>query len=147
MTTVPSGFVNPALLARCPERPVPVNALDLPVNVTRWGETGPRVLVVHRADADLNDDDVRAAALGCSPRQSRMVQPAMLSAAQAVRAAGIPTLIITGGYGDGRRGTGEAVAKEAERRHPMMSRAGHIIQPATPDEFDRIVDTFMREAA
>ncbi len=47
MPTLQLGSVNPKLLAQCPERPTPPNALTLPVHVTRWGQQGERVLLVH----------------------------------------------------------------------------------------------------
>lgn len=47
MPTITLGALNPGLLAQCPERPTPPNAVDLPVHVTKWGDTGPRVLLIH----------------------------------------------------------------------------------------------------
>ena len=53
----PTGAVSPAamaahrdaLIAQCPVVPdvAEAEAAKLPIHVTRWGETGPRVLVVH----------------------------------------------------------------------------------------------------
>ena len=47
MASAALGMLNPALLAQCPVMPVPDDAAVLPIHVTRWGDSGPRVLMVH----------------------------------------------------------------------------------------------------
>lgn len=47
MSSKPLGDVNPALLAQCPDVPIPANAEDLPIHVTECGDNGPSILFVH----------------------------------------------------------------------------------------------------
>lgn len=294
MPSAPLGTLNPSLLAQCADRPVPPNALDLPVNITRWGSEGPRVFLIHggvqggigggpsnfqeqralaymgwrlelidrpgfggspsrgpddmEADAlliagligdgchlighsfggaealliaamrpravtslilieaalqpllfggkatvdqaqakaagevvskflysaktpaefaltfassmgvaedgeanasvqNIASDDGRATALGCALLQARGVSPQdMVAAAESVRAAGIPTLVISGGYSAGQTATADAVAAATNGRHVIVPAASHFVQQANAEEFNLVVDAFMREA-
>ena len=97
--------------------------------------------------ASIADDHAKATALGCSLLQARMVSPHdMLAAARAVKAAAIPTLVISGGYSDGQAATAEAVARITGGHHTIVKCASHFVQQANPEEFNRVADAFMREA-
>jgi pimeloyl-ACP methyl ester carboxylesterase len=97
--------------------------------------------------ANIAGDAARATALGCSLLQARAVSPTeMLAAAQAVKAAAIPTLVISGGYSDGQAATADTVARVTGGRHVIVSCSSHFVQQANPEEFNRVADAFWREA-
>ena len=97
--------------------------------------------------ANISGSPARAMALGCALLQSRAVAPdEMLAAAHAVRDAGIPVLVISGGYSPGQETTAAAVAKATSGRHTVVSCGSHFVQQANPGEFNRIVHEFMWQA-
>ena len=294
MPSMPLGALNPALFAQCPPLPIPPDAMDLPIHVTHWGDTGPTVLMVHggvqggigggpanfhgqqplaergwrlmlldrpgfgaspsrgpddmAADATLiadrlgdgchlighsfggaeallaaarrpgavrslilvepalqpmlstdpaiaanpttqaatsiimkhlmsagnpadfaigflsglgsnaeGDDNTvtagikadrrRATDLGCSLLRSRMESPAgMRAAAEAVRQAAIPVLVISGGYSAGQEAAGEAIARLTGGRHMIVQAPSHFLQQDSPAVFNDAVNAFMRAA-
>ena len=97
--------------------------------------------------ANISGSPARAMALGCALLQSRAVAPdEMLAAAHAMRDAGIPVLVISGGYSPGQETTAAAVAKATSGRHTVVSCGSHFVQQANPGEFNRIVHEFMWQA-
>ena len=94
----------------------------------------------------LEAEPGKAAMMGCSLLQARMESPAgMREAANAVAAAGIPVLVISGGYSAGQDATGKAVARLTGGRHVIVQAPNHFLQQVSPDTFNDVVDTFMRD--
>jgi pimeloyl-ACP methyl ester carboxylesterase len=88
-----------------------------------------------------------AEGLGCALLRAQTASPAeMRKAADAIVKAGIPVLIISGGYDQGQDATGQALANLLRGRHIIVRSANHFIQQSSPKDFDRVVDAFMREA-
>lgn len=99
------------------------------------------------AAAGLKADPERAMALGCSLLRARMASPAALrAAADSVAAAGIPVLVVTGGYSAGQEATGRAVARLTGGRHVVVTAPSHFLQQDSPEAFNDAIDGFLREA-
>ncbi len=93
----------------------------------------------------LMQDEARASGLGCSLLQARMASPdAMRTAVDTVTAAGIPVLIISGGWSAVFDTTGEVVSRLLHGRHVIVRSPNHFPQLENPLEFNRVVDEFMR---
>jgi pimeloyl-ACP methyl ester carboxylesterase len=96
--------------------------------------------------ASLKADRDYATALGCSLLRARMSSPADLrAAADRVAEAGIPVLVITGGYSPGQEASGKAVARLTGGRHVVVAAPSHFLQQDCPDAFNEAIDTFLRE--
>ena len=92
-------------------------------------------------------DPAQAARIGCSLLRSKMASPqAFLQAAQAVARAGIPVLVISGGWSPAYVAVGELTAKLTGGRHVIVPSPSHFVQLASPSAFNDAVDAFMREA-
>ena len=103
---------------------------------------GPNAVAV-----SLQRDSAKATRLGCSLLQGRMESPkGMLAAADTIARAGIPVLIVTGGYSKGQEATGDALARILHGRHVVVPSPNHFVQESNPADFNRVVDAFMREA-
>lgn len=85
--------------------------------------------------------------LGCALLRARTASPTdMRKAADVIVKSGIPVLIISGGYDQGQEATGQALAKLLHGRHVIVRSSNHFIQQSNPDDFNKAVDAFMREA-
>ncbi len=90
-------------------------------------------------------DETAAARLGCALLQARMAPPAaMRQAAETVADAGIPVLVISGGWSPIFDTTGEVVARLTKGRHVVVASPNHFPQLENPEEFNIAVDAFMR---
>ncbi|WP_213958738.1 MULTISPECIES: alpha/beta fold hydrolase [unclassified Variovorax] len=100
------------------------------------------------AVAGLKADPDRATAMGCSLLRAHMASATeQRAAADKVAAAGIPVLIISGGYSASQGATGEALARLTGGRHTVLQEApSHFLQQDCPDAFNRVVDAFLRDA-
>jgi pimeloyl-ACP methyl ester carboxylesterase len=97
--------------------------------------------------AALREHPERAEGLGCALLRAHTASPAeMRKAAGAVIEAGIPVLVITGGYDPGQDAIGGALATLLRGRHAVVRSSNHFIQQSNPDSFNATVDAFMREA-
>ena len=95
--------------------------------------------------AGLKADRDYAARLGCSLLRARMETPAgMRAAADAVAQAGIPVLVISGGYSEGQEATGRAIARLTGGRHQVVAAPSHFLQEDSPEAFNNAVDAFIR---
>ena len=99
------------------------------------------------AAAALAEDHARATKLGCALLQGRMASPAALRrAAGTVAEAGIPVLVVTGGWSPFFDAVGEVAASMTHGRHVVVRSPNHFVQLSSPEEFNSVVDGFMREA-
>lgn len=151
--------LQPLLVAENPSSPAAKAAMDVVVKFLLTAKTPAEFAVtfaqslgrsesggINSSAANIVNDDAKATALGCSLLQSCAASPqAMLAAAHAVKAAGIPTLVISGGYSDGQAATADAVARTTGGRHVIVKCASHFVQQANPEEFNRVADAFWRE--
>jgi len=97
--------------------------------------------------ANIASEPAKATALGCSLLQARGASPEnMRLAANAVRAAGIPTFVISGGYSRGQELTAQVVAQIIGGKHVVVQSPSHFVQRDAPEEFNSAVDAFMRAA-
>ena len=102
---------------------------------------------VNDAASTLKAHPQQAAGLGCALLQARMAPPAALrQAAETVAKAGIPVLIITGGWSPFFDAVGEVAAKLTHGHHVVISSPNHFVQLASAEEFNKVVDAFMRQA-
>lgn len=102
---------------------------------------------LNRAAIALQEHPEAAATVGCALLRARAASPQQLrTAADAVVEAGIPVLVITGGYDPGTDAAGEAFAKILHGTHTIVPSPNHFVQEANPKEFNRVVDEFMRKA-
>ena len=68
------------------------------------------------------------------------------AAAAAVAQAGIPVLVVTGGWSSARDMEGDLIAKLTHGRHVIVRSPSHFVQAANPVEFNKVALDFMREA-
>jgi len=95
----------------------------------------------------LDADPQLATRYGCALLQARMAPPdALRQAAEAVARAGIPVLVVTGGWSPFFDAVGAKTAALTNGRHVVVRSANHFVQLSGADEFNRIVDAFMRDA-
>ena len=99
------------------------------------------------AMAALQGDPTAAARFGCSLLQARMAPPpALRQAAERVAAAGIPTLVVTGGWSPFFDAVGEVAAELTHGRHLVVRSPNHFVQLSAASEFNAAMDAFLREA-
>ena len=92
-------------------------------------------------------DDAIATETGCAFLRAKMASPAeLLTAAHKVASVGVPVLTITGGWSPSIDATGETLAKLMHGRHVVVPSSDHYVQHTNPQEFNTVVDAFMREA-
>ena len=93
----------------------------------------------------LEADPTRAANLGCALLHGRMAAPpVMYQAAEAVRGACIPVLVITGGWSAAFDGVGAIAARLTGGRHAVVRSPDHFPQLSSPDAFNAAVIAFWR---
>ena len=98
--------------------------------------------------AGLEAHPALAASVGCALLQSRMASPPTLrAAADAVAAARIPTLVISGGWSDFFDRIGPVVARFTGGTYEVLPAANHMVQDDAAEAFNARLDGFMREAA
>ncbi len=99
------------------------------------------------ASASLGTDPAEAAAMGCALLQARMAPfDELQRAIEAVTRAGVPVLIVTGGWNPGFDAAADVLAKLMHGRHLVVRSPNHFVQLANAPDFNREVGTFMREA-
>jgi pimeloyl-ACP methyl ester carboxylesterase len=97
--------------------------------------------------AAIEQHPERTAALGCALLRARTAPPPeMRKAAEAVVAAGIPVLLVSGGYDPGQEATAAALARLLHGQHIVVRSPNHFIQQSNPDGFNQTVEAFMRKA-
>ncbi len=97
--------------------------------------------------AGLQADRELAARVGFAVLQGRMAEPpAMRAAADAVAAARIPTLVISGGWSPFFDKVGEVVARFTGGRFATVPAPNHMVQDGAADAFNPLLETFMRDA-
>lgn len=97
--------------------------------------------------AAFRADPAQAARVGCALLRARMAPPdAFKAAAEAVAKAGIPVLVISGGWSPAYVAVGDLVAKLTHGRHVIVKSPSHFVQLASAEAFNQAVDAFMREA-
>ena len=97
---------------------------------------------------NMGDLDSEAATrLGCSMLQARLAPPLVLrQAAEAVAKAGIPVLVISGGWSPTIEAVAEVAARATGGRHATVESPNHFPQLENAGEFNAVVDAFMRES-
>ena len=109
--------------------------------VERSGNASNTAVAALDADPDL------AMRFGCSLLQARMAPPpALREAAETVARAHVPVLVITGGWSPFFDAVGALAAKLTGGRHVIVRSPNHFVQLAGAEEFNTVVDAFMREA-
>ena len=100
----------------------------------------------NEAANSIEADPKKASALGCALLQARLVSPSALRrAAEAVKQAKVPVLIITGGWSPMFDAVGELGAELTGGRHVIVRSPSHFVQLANPDAFNVVVAAFMAE--
>ena len=108
--------------------------------VSGAGKTPPTLAVVLA-------DPTRATAAGCALLEGKIATAAETRAAAAVVAqAGIPVLVVTGGWSPARDMEGDIIAKLTNGRHVIVPSPSHLVQAANPTDFNKVAIDFMREA-
>ena len=89
----------------------------------------------------------QATEIGCSFLRARMApMPAFREAVAAVVKAGVPVLVISGGWSPAFEKADDAVAKMLGARRVVVASPNHYVQLSNPVEFNRVVDDFMKQA-
>ena len=145
----PEFEANPAVKAALMRFMEPAMTAQTPGDYARAFMRG----LVGKADGNtarnMGDlDDEAATRLGCSLLQGRMAPPpVLLQAAETVAEARIPVLVIDGGWNPSIEVVAGVVARASGGRHMRVPSPNHFPQLENPDEFNAIVDAFMREAS
>jgi pimeloyl-ACP methyl ester carboxylesterase len=93
------------------------------------------------------DEQRRAAAVGCAFLRARMATPAALKqAAMSVAEAGIPVLVVTGGWSPIFEAVGNIAADLTRGRHAVVPAPHHFVQMADAGAFNQLATDFMRAA-
>ncbi len=97
--------------------------------------------------AAIMADPAKATGAGCALLEGKVATAAETRAAAAVVAqAGIPVLVVTGGWSPARDMEGDLIAKLTHGRHVIVRSPSHFVQAANPTEFNKVALDFMREA-
>lgn len=97
--------------------------------------------------AALEADPGKANRAGCALLQARMAPPeALREAADALARAGVPVLVISGGWSPTFDAIGDLAARLTHGRHVIVRSPNHFPMLANADEFNRTIDAFMRQA-
>ena len=72
--------------------------------------------------------------------------PMLLQAAETVAKARIPVLVVSGGWNPSFEAVSGVVARATGGRHVVVPSPNHFPQLENPDQFNAVVDAFMREA-
>ena len=100
-----------------------------------------------QALAAVMADPTKATAAGCALLEGKVATAAETRAAAAVVAqAGIPVLVVTGGWSPARDMEGDIIAKLTHGRHVFVRSPSHFVQAANPADFNKVALDFMREA-
>ena len=95
----------------------------------------------------FDGDAAEATRVGCALLRGRIAPPdAFQRAIQAIDRAGVPVLVVTGGWNPGFDAAGEVVARLTHGRHIIVRSAGHFVQLLNAGDFNREVAAFMRDA-
>ena len=70
----------------------------------------------------------------------------MKQAADAVAKAGVPVLIVTGGWNPLYDAGADVLARMTHGRHVIVPSANHFVQSTNADGFNKVAVDFMREA-
>ncbi len=106
------------------------------------GHGGPSQAVL-----TMQEHPESAASLGCAILTAHFASAErMQTAANAIVKAGIPVLVITGGYNPGRDAADEVFARLLHGKYVVVKSPNHFVQQSNPEEFNRVVDAFMRQA-
>ena len=101
----------------------------------------------NRAVAALQADPELAGRMGCALLQGRMAPPeAFRQAIEAVAQAGVPVLLVTGGWSPAFDAAAEALARLLKGRHVVTPSSSHFVQMEAAESFNPAVEAFMREA-
>ncbi len=107
------------------------------------GLVGPSGGDTARNIGDLSDE--AATRLGCAILQGRMAPPPVLrQAAGAVAKAGVPVLVVSGGWNPSIEVVAGVAARATGGRHATVPSPNHFPQLENADEFNRVVDAFMK---
>ena len=97
--------------------------------------------------ARFNADEGLATRSGCALLQGRVASPAVTQKAiKTIAQAGVPVLIVTGGYSPAFEAAGDVLARLIGGRHITVTSPTHFVQFMNPDDFNREVVAFMRQA-
>lgn len=95
----------------------------------------------------LEGDAALATSFGCAMLQARMAPPpVMRAAAEAVARAGVPVLVVSGGWSPMFDFVSEVAARLTGGRFEIVAAPNHFLQAVSAEAFNTLVDRFMREA-
>ena len=95
----------------------------------------------------LEADPERATRMGCFLLRARMAPPpALMAAAAAVRAAGVPVLAISGGWSPAFDAIGEVGTRLTGGRHVVVPSSDHFVQRSNAPAFNDTLDAFLKQA-
>ncbi len=123
-------------------------AAETPVDYARLAirGVGRTVGEVGSSQGELDEDTLRR--WGCAALQNKMSPPPTLrQAATTVRDAGIPVLVISGSWSETIQAVGDVIARATGGKHVRMSSPNHYPQYENPEEFNNLIDEFMRNGA
>lgn len=97
--------------------------------------------------AGLEANRELATRVGCAVLQGRISTPeAMRAAADAMAAHQVPVLVVDGGWTPFFAIIGQVVARFTAGRYEVVSAANHMVQQKSADQFNTLLDGFMRSA-
>jgi pimeloyl-ACP methyl ester carboxylesterase len=101
--------------------------------------------VPHRAVDGMIPDERVAGTIGCAFLQARLANANVLrKAAKAVADAGVPVLVVTGGWSPTFEAVGAIAAKLTSGRQTIIRSPNHFVQLVAAKAFNTTADQFMR---
>ena len=97
------------------------------------------------SNATAEEHAASATRIGCAFLRARMAPvPVMQDAVLKVVAAGVPVLVISGGWSPTFDLVGEIVAERLHGHHVIVKSANHFVQQENATEFNRVVSEFLK---
>jgi pimeloyl-ACP methyl ester carboxylesterase len=138
---VKQGAIMPALLlgADTPK--------DFAINFARsLGAATAGARAPNAAETALEANPDRAARVGCALLQAKPAPNATLrQAAETLKGAKVPVLVITGGWSPSFDAMGDMVADLTDGRHVIVPSPNHSIMSSNPTGFNDAITSFMRQ--
>jgi pimeloyl-ACP methyl ester carboxylesterase len=122
---------------------------DFAINFARsLGAAAAGARAPNAAETALEANPDRAAKVGCALLQAKPAPNATLrQAAETLKGAKVPVLVITGGWSPSLDAMGDIVADLTDGRHTIISSPNHFIMSSSPAGFNDAITSFMRQVA
>ncbi len=121
-------------------------AARTPADYARIALRGVGRMVGEMGNGQVETDEATLTKWGCAALQNRMSSPlALRQAATALRELKVPVLVVSGSWSEAIQAVGDVIARATGGRHVRLTSPNHYPQYEAADEFNGIVDDFIRQ--